>query len=150
MMSHEPPTILITEDDDGHAFLVEDNLRRAGVCAPFLRFCDGQEALDFLFGRTDRPRFERGRSYLLLLDIRMPKVDGIEVLRQIKADDELRKLPIIILTTTDDPREVARCHELGCNIYIQKPVAWESFASAITKLGQFLTLLQVPRINHEG
>lgn len=145
-MNSDFPTILITEDDDGHAFLIEDNLRRAGIAAPFLRFSDGQEALDFLFGRTSDPHFQRGKPYLLLLDIRMPKVDGVEVLRQIKEDPELRKIPTIILTTTDDPREVERCHALGCNNYIQKPVSWESFAAAITKLGQFLSLIQVPRI----
>jgi len=145
-MNSDFPTILITEDDDGHAFLIEDNLRRAGIAAPFLRFSDGQEALDFLFGRTSDPQFQRGKPYLLLLDIRMPKVDGTEVLRQIKEDPELRKIPTIILTTTDDPREVERCHALGCNNYIQKPVSWESFAAAITKLGQFLSLIQVPRI----
>jgi len=139
------PTILITDDDDGHAFLIEDNLRRAGVNVPFLRFSDGQEVLDFLFSRTTEPTFEHDRPYLLLLDIRMPKVDGVTVLQQIKADPNLHKLPVIILTTTEDPREVERCHDLGCNVYMQKPVAFDSFAAAITRLGQFLTLLQLPR-----
>ena len=146
MMSHKLPHILITEDDDGHAFLIEDNLRRAGVTTPFIRFSDGQEVLDFLFGRNHGPSFERGQQYLLLLDIRMPKVDGVEVLRQIKADPNLHKLPVIILTTTDNPQEVERCHALGCNNYIQKPVSWESFAAAIAKLGQFLALLELPRL----
>jgi len=139
------PTILITDDDDGHAFLIEDNLRRAGVNVPFLRFSDGQEVLDFLFSRTTEPTFEHDRPYLLLLDIRMPKVDGVTVLQQIKADPNLHKLPVIILTTTEDPRDVERCHDLGCNVYMQKPVAFDSFAAAITRLGQFLTLLQLPR-----
>ena len=145
-MNQQTPTILIAEDDDGHAFLIEDNLTRAGVRAPFLRFSDGQEVLDFLFDRTVDSAFARGEPYLLLLDIRMPKVDGVEVLRQIKADGELRKLPVIMLTTTDDPREVERCHAHGCNSYIQKPVSWDAFAGALTKLGEFLSLLQVPNI----
>lgn len=143
-MTTEHLTILLAEDDDGHAFLVEDNLRRAGVTAPFIRFNNGQETLDFLLGKTGG--LIPNSSYLLLLDIRMPKVDGIEVLRQIKADPELRKLPVMILTTTDDPRDVQRCHELGCNIYIHKPVSYESFASAITQLGKFFSLLQLPRV----
>jgi CheY-like chemotaxis protein len=71
-MSGEIPTILIAEDDDGYAFLVEDNLRRAGVTAPIIRFADGQETLDFLFGRSGGPKFEPYRPYVLLLDIRMP------------------------------------------------------------------------------
>jgi CheY-like chemotaxis protein len=85
-------------------------------------------------------------SYLLLLDIRMPKVDGVEVLRQLKADDELRKLPVIMLTTTDDPREVQRCHALGCSSYIVKPVDYDRFAEAIKNLGLFISLVEVPRI----
>lgn len=143
----EIPTILIADDDDGHAFLIEDNLRRAGVNAPFLRFCDGQEVLDFLFCRTTNPAFEKDHPYLLLLDIRMPKVDGVAVLGQIKADAELHKLPVIILTTTEDPREVERCHDLGCNVYMQKPVSYDNFASALNHLGKFLSLLQVPRFS---
>lgn len=145
-MTEKALTILIADDDDGHAFLVEDNLRRAGVGAPFLRFCDGQEVLDFLFDKSPSPRFDPARPYLLLLDIRMPKVDGVEVLRRIKGDAELRSLPVILLTTTEDPREVARCHELGCNVYIQKPVAWGNFAAAIQKLGDFISLVQIPAI----
>jgi CheY-like chemotaxis protein len=141
------PTILIADDDDGHAFLIEDNLRQAGITAPIIRFSDGQETLDFLFGRTNKPRFERNRPYLLLLDIRMPKIDGIAALREIKAAPDLKRLPVIILTTTEDPREVERCHELGCNVYMQKPVSFEGFAAAISKLGTFLSLLQVPKLD---
>jgi CheY-like chemotaxis protein len=143
----ELPTILIADDDDGHAFLVEDNLRRGGVDTTYLRFNDGQELLDFLSGKTTDPMFRRGESYLLLLDIRMPKIDGVTALQQIKSDPELRKLPVIMLTTTEDPREVDRCHELGCNIYIHKPVSFDAFAHAITQLGRFVSLVQVPRVS---
>ena len=89
---------------------------------------------------------EGGRIYLILLDIRMPKVDGIEVLRRLKLDPELRKLPIIMLTTTDDTREVERCHQLGCSVYIQKPVDYERFAEAIRRLGMFISLMQMPAV----
>jgi CheY-like chemotaxis protein len=78
------------------------------------------------------------------LDIRMPKVDGIEVLRQIKADPDLRRLPVMILTTTDDPREVERCHEFGCNVYLQKPVDYEKFAEAVRRLRLVIALLLIP------
>jgi len=138
------PTILIVEDDDGHAFLIEENLRRGGVTTPILRFIDGQEVLDFLFRRTVGPGFEPGGAYLLSLDIRMPGVDGIETLRQIKADPGLRCLPVIMLTTTDDSREVQRCHELGCNGYIQKPVSFDRFA--ITTLAHFVSVMELPVI----
>jgi CheY-like chemotaxis protein len=76
----------------------------------------------------------------------MPKVDGIEVLRRLKADANLRKIPVIMLTTTDDAREVTRCHELGCNVYLQKPVDYDRFSDAIRRLGQFVPLLHVPRL----
>lgn len=139
-------TILIADDDDGHAFLIEDNLRRGGVKANFLRFSDGQEVLDFLFGRTTDPTFDFEKGYLLLLDIRMPKVDGVEVLKQIKAHPVFHKLPVIMLTTAGDPREVDRCHDFGCNMYVCKPVSHESFTAAIAQLGTFVGLGEVPHM----
>ncbi len=143
-------TILIADDDDGHAFLIEDNLRRGGVQTNFLRFNDGQEVLDFLFRRTTDPAFQPEQAYLLLLDIRMPKVDGVAVLQQIKADPALHTLPVVMLTTTDDPREVDRCHQLGCNIYIHKPVSYEGFADAMAQLGKLVSLAQIPRIKRDA
>jgi len=104
--------IIIAEDDEGHAALIKKNLKRAGVSNQVLHFKDGQETLNFLFRRGRGPHRKPGGSYLLLLDIRMPKVDGLEVLRQAKQDKELRRIPIIIITTTDDEREVANCHDL--------------------------------------
>lgn len=141
------PTILLAEDDEGHAFLVQQNLKRGGLSNPVKLFTDGQAILDFLFSRGPGPKRDAGGHYLLLLDIRMPKVDGVEVLRQIKADTEMRAMPVIMLTTTDDPREVRRCHELGCNSYIQKPVDYDKFAEAIQRLGMFVTLLIVPPVS---
>ncbi|RBP46449.1 response regulator receiver domain-containing protein [Roseimicrobium gellanilyticum] len=139
-------TILIVDDDPGHARLIEKNLRRAALANPIERFSDGQEVLDFLFRRVEGQRPSEA-AYLLLLDIRMPKVDGVEVLRQIKGDVELRKIPVIMLTTTDDPREVARCHALGCSHYLVKPVDYEKFSETITSLGHFVTLVEVPEVS---
>ncbi len=140
--------ILIAEDDSGHARLIEKNLTRAGLNNQIEGFANGQEILDFLFLQGQARQRIRDTPYLLLLDIRMPKVDGVEVLRQIKQDPELRKIPVIMLTTTDDPREVERCHALGCSNYIVKPVDYDKFAEAIKQLGLFITLVQVPGINH--
>jgi len=139
--------ILIAEDDAGHARLIEKNLQRAGLHNATVRFENGQQALDFLFRRGAGPGRNPDLSYLLLLDIRMPQVDGVEVLRQLKADPELRKIPVSMLTTTDDPREVARCHELGCSNYIVKPVDYDKFAEAINRLGLFISLVEIPEIN---
>jgi CheY-like chemotaxis protein len=137
------PTLLIVDDDEGHAILIRENLEAAGLRNHIRHFRDGQAILDFFF--KDPPRVSD--TYLILLDIRMPKVDGIEVLRRIKADPALRKLPVIMLTTTDDSRDVVRCHELGCNVYMQKPVDYERFSEAIRRLGQFVPLLHLPQLS---
>jgi CheY-like chemotaxis protein len=142
--------ILIAEDDAGHARLIEKNLTRAGLRNPIQRFDNGQAVLDFLLGNGTGPRRRTETPYLLLLDIRMPQVDGIEVLRQLKQHQELRKIPVIMLTTTDDPREVERCHAIGCSSYIVKPVDYEKFAEAIKSLGLYLSLVKVPEINGKG
>ena len=144
-------TILIAEDDDGHAELICDNLRESGVHNPIIRFGNGQEALDFFFGppHADLPRREHGRAYMLLLDIRMPKVDGVEVLKQIKQDPELKNMPVIMLTTTDDPREIRNCYALGCSCYVTKPVDYQKFSEMLTRLGLFLMVVQVPQLSGE-
>ncbi len=144
------PVILIVDDDEGHALLVRDSLLEAGLGNRIEHFWDGQAVLDFFFHRGGGPHMETGQAYLVLLDIRMPKVDGIEVLRQIKADKDLHKLPVIMLTTTEDPREVARCHDLGCNVYLQKPVDYAKFAEAMRRLGMFITLLLVPPVTERN
>jgi len=138
--------ILIADDDAGHIRLIEKNLSRAGLRNPTQRFDNGQQVLDFFFGSGSPPAHNPDISYLLLLDIRMPKVDGVEVLRRLKQDDRLRKMPVIMLTTTDDPREVTRCHALGCNNYIVKPVDYNKFADAIQNLGLFISLVEIPEL----
>lgn len=144
-MLTEALMILMAEDDDGHANLIRRNLVRAGISNEIVRTRDGQEALDYL-NRVgpfaDRPV---DRPLLLLLDIKMPRVDGVEVLRHVRADPIFANVPVIMLTTTDDPREVHRCYELGCSVYVTKPVAYEAFVEAIKRLGLFLSIVRVPR-----
>jgi CheY-like chemotaxis protein len=147
MIMQRETVILVADDDPGHARLIEKNLSRAALGNRIERFEDGQQVIDFLFCRGERRR-ESDTPYLLLLDIRMPKMDGVEVLRLLKEDEELRKLPVIMLTTTDDPREVERCHALGCSNYIVKPVDYHQFADAIIKMGSFIMLMRVPDLNH--
>jgi CheY-like chemotaxis protein len=139
-------TILIAEDDDGHAELIRLALEEAGLTNPILRFPDGQQVLDFLFKRGPEPHREEGRFYLLLLDIRMPIADGVQVLRETKNDPALKNLPIIMLTTTDDPREIQLCYDLGCNCYITKPVGFSAFAESLKRVGLFLKVVRVPQI----
>ena len=141
--------ILVAEDDVGHAALIQKNLRRAGITNQIVHFKDGEEALDFLFPQAPESHLQNGKPYLLLLDIRMPKVDGVEVLRRVKEDPKLKRMPVIMITTTDDPREVEHCHTLGCNSYITKPIDYENFVEAIRQLGLFLMVVEVPGINGE-
>ena len=143
-------TILIAEDDDGHAELIREHLQDSGIHNPIIRFANGQEAWNFLSRSGPGAHRETKKAYLLLLDIRMPKIDGVEVLRRIKADADLRMIPVIMLTTTNDPREVQECYELGCNSYITKPVNYEHFAEALKRLGLFITIIQVATLNGQN
>lgn len=144
-MNTEPVTIILAEDDDGHANLVQRNLDRAGLMNGFIRVSDGRELLDCLAARADVTGRPLGNELVILLDINMPRIDGIEALRQIKANPETQTIPVIMLTTTDDPREINRCYEMGCNVYITKPVDYEGFIDAIRRLGMFLQVVKRPR-----
>jgi CheY-like chemotaxis protein len=144
-MEAEPLVIVLAEDDEGHASLIQRNLKRAGVLNDVVHVKDGQEVLDYLRrqgAHADRPA---GGRLLLLVDINMPRIDGVEVLRQVKADPATAKLPVIMLTTTDDPREVGRCYQLGCSVYITKPVQYDQFAEAVQRLGLFLDIVKLPQ-----
>jgi CheY-like chemotaxis protein len=146
-MAAEPILIVLVEDDDGHANLVERNLQRAGLANRIHRLKDGQEALDYVHGKGEYIGSPAPQPMLLLLDIKMPRVDGVEVLRQLKSDPQTAPIPIIMLTTTDDPREIQRCYELGCSVYITKPVDYQAFVEAINRLGLFLQVVRVPDTN---
>lgn len=137
-------TIILAEDDDGHAALVERNLLRAGFLNTLLRVRDGQEAIDLLRGENDFAGKAPGHPVLLILDINMPRLDGLEALRVIRKDPKLSTIPVIMLTTTDDPREIERCYREGCNVYVSKPVAYEAFIEAVRRLGLFLEVVQLP------
>ena len=141
-MNAVPVTILLIEDDPGHARLIEKNVRRAGVNNEITHRLDGTTALDFLFGRGEGVKSD---PMLVLLDLNLPDMSGTDILARVKADPVLKRVPVIVLTTTDDKTEIQRCYDLGCNVYITKPVEYEGFASAIRQLGLFLTVMQVPQ-----
>ncbi len=143
-MNANPVTILLIEDDPGHARLIEKNVRRAGVSNTILPFTDGTSALEHLFGSAPDGRRHVHLPILVLLDLNLPDMSGTDILARIKADDLVRRAPVIVLTTTDDKLEIQRCYDLGCNVYITKPVEYESFAVAIRQLGLFLAVMQVP------
>lgn len=149
-MPSEPLSILLAEDDEGHATLVQRNLKRAGLANEIVRVRDGQAVLDFIHARGPWAGRPPNGPLLVVLDIRMPRLDGTEVLRRLKSDPATASLPVVMLTTTDDPREVQRCYELGCSIYITKPIVYDEFVEAIRRLGLFLSIVRVPREDLRG
>jgi CheY-like chemotaxis protein len=142
MTNAKAVTILMIEDDEGHARLIEKNIRRAGISNTIRRFADGSTALAYLFADPEGPVLNG--PALVLLDLNLPDMSGVDILARIKADPTLKRTPVVVLTTTDDKVEIQRCYDLGCNVYITKPVNYESFADAIRQLGLFLSVIQVP------
>ena len=141
--------ILIAEDDAGHFQLIKKNLWLTCVDCNIIQFRDGQEILDFLFNTNTGEHLKDTKGYILLLDIRMPKVDGLEVLKTIKKDKRLRKIPVIMLTTTSEAGMINQCYELGCSYYMVKPVDYHHFMDTVQNLGAFLSLkgMRLPSIN---
>jgi CheY-like chemotaxis protein len=144
MAGRHEVSILIVEDDPGHARLIEKNLKRAKISNAIETVNNGQEALDYLFGEGTYVGHVRPSPLLVLLDLNMPVLDGYQVLERMKEDDRTRQIPVVVLTTTDDAREVSRCYELGCNVYVTKPVDYDKFSEAVQKLGLFLSIVNVP------
>lgn len=132
-----PVTIILIEDDPGHARLIEKNIRRAGVSNDIVHFENGTASLDRLTTMGKTPA-------LVLLDLNLPDMSGTEILRRLKAEPDTKHIPVIVLTTTDDKAEIQKCYELGCNVYITKPVDYDAFAAAIQQLGLFLSVMKVP------
>ena len=144
MSSVQEVTILLVEDDPGHARLIEKNLRHSNITNDIVIITDGQQVLDYLFGKGEYAGGEHASPLLVLLDLNLPVLDGYQVLQRMKADDRTKRIPVVILTTTDDAREVSRCYDLGCNVYVIKPVDYAQFSEAICKLGLFLSVVTVP------
>ena len=143
MNAHQSVGIVMIEDDEGHARLIEKNIRRAGINNGIVACRDGQSALAYLFG-PDGPAEAKGHSLLILLDLNLPDMTGLDILARVKEHPHLKRSPVVILTTTDDQREIQRCYDLGCNVYITKPLNYEGFAHAIRQLGLFFSVMQVP------
>lgn len=137
-------TIVMVEDDEGHARLIEKNVRRAGVSNEIIPFTNGNAALDYILGEDRSGENIQNRYMLILLDLNLPDMSGIDILERVKSNAHAKRLPVVILTTTDDEREIQRCYDLGANVYITKPVDYDSFANAIRQLGLFFSVMQIP------
>jgi CheY-like chemotaxis protein len=140
----QPVNIVMIEDDEGHARLIEKNIRRAGISNDIHHFLDGTSALEFIYKGARGPMLNG--PAMILLDLNLPDMSGTEILARIKSEPGLKRTPVVVLTTTDDKIEIQRCYDLGCNVYITKPVNYENFAQAIRQLGLFLSVIQVPEV----
>lgn len=148
MQSGRAVTILLVEDDDGHARLLERNLRRGGMVNRLVRVADGQEAVDYV---SHAGSFQDAAQFplpgVVLLDVRMPRLDGFEVLSHFKGSPKLMKIPVIMLTSTDNQKEIDRAYEMGANGYVVKPVGIESLVDRVVKLGMFIEVIELPENN---
>ena len=145
MSNHaKPVTIIMIEDDEGHARLIEKNIRRAGVNNEIIPFANGTDALKYLLGSDGSGEVSAGRHLLVLLDLNLPDMTGVDILEKVKNNQHTKLSPVVVLTTTDDEREIPRCYDLGANVYITKPVDYDGFANAIRQLGLFFSVMQVP------
>ncbi len=129
-MNSTPVVIVMVEDDLGHATLIEKNIRRAGVNNEIQAFANGTDAMAYLLGADGTGAGHANKPFLVLLDLNLPDMTGFDILSRIKQNQYLARTPVVVLTTTDDKREIERCYEMGCNVYITKPVNYESFAAA--------------------
>lgn len=144
MPEDQPTTLLLVEDDPGHARLIERNLRRAHLPYDIVLLHDGQAALDYLLQGQEEPGARRPQSFLVLLDLNLPGWSGLQLLARLKSDTPTKHIPVIILTTTDDPHEIEQCYALGCNVYLTKPVAYDQFVEMIRRLGWLLATIAIP------
>lgn len=144
-------SIVLVEDDAGHILLIEKSLRRAGIVNPIVPLRDGAAAVEYLFRQGGAGGNAPDRPLLVLLDLNLPVLDGYQVLERLKSDERTRHIPVVILTLSDTPQEITRCYELGCNMYVAKPVESGQFSDAMWKLGMFLSIVKVPEaVENDG
>ncbi len=135
--------VLMAEDDEGHATLVRRGLRRAGLTSDPVHLKDGQELLDYLFHRGRWSSRLPDESVAVILDLKMPRLGGAEVLERVKGTD-MSHIPVFILTTTSNPIELDRCYSLGAAACLVKPVDYGAFGVMIQRLGEFLLTARLP------
>ncbi len=139
--------IILAEDDAGHAGLILKSLKDAGITNDILCFENGEDTLNFLLQRGSNLLNEERTLYILLLDIQMPRIDGIEVLRQVKNDKYINNIPVIMLSVSGDPEEIKQCKELGCDNYFVKPANHDQFSNTIENLGYYIQAVILPEMS---
>ena len=146
-MENSQVEILLVEDDMDDAEITIHAMRKNNLANKLIHMKDGEEALDFLFGTGNFiGRDVNLKPRLILLDLKMPKVDGIEVLERVKSNHATKKIPVVILTSSKEDPDVSRCYELGANSYMVKPVEFDGFIKAVSELGMYWMLLNHPPV----
>lgn len=140
------PKILIVEDDRGHQRLIRLNLSREKLSLDVETFGDGQAVLDYLTAEGKEAVEGADQPLFILLDLRLPKVDGVDVLRHVKAHPHLRRIPVTVFTTSDDPGTIATCYDLGCSYYFIKPSDYEKFSEVVAEIGRVASLARLPSL----
>ena len=141
MNDFEQVEILLAEDSDADAEMTIRALRRNNLANRLVRVKDGAEALDFIFRRGAYASRPAGAPKLVLLDLKMPKVDGIEVLRQVKSNEETKAIPVVMLTSSAEERDIVASYSLGVNSYVVKPVDFAKFVDEVAKAGCYWVLV---------
>lgn len=136
--------VILVEDDDGHATLVLRNLRRARLEGEPVRLSDGQALLDYLYCRGPWTQRSQHRAVAIILDLNTPRLGGMDALRYLKNDQVLARIPVFVLTTTDNPIEIDRCYALGAAACLVKPVDYGAFGEMVQHLAAFLTVAHMP------
>ena len=137
--------ILLVEDNEHEAQLTIRSLRKNNLANRLLHINDGSEALDFIFGRNKYAGNEVSAGLkLILLDLKLPKIDGLDILKNIKGDQRTKKIPVVVLTSSKEEQDIISSYKLGVNSYIVKPVSYESFSKAVSELGMYWMMLNVP------
>jgi CheY-like chemotaxis protein len=133
--------IILVEDDEGHAELIMDNLKEGGINNEIVHFDNGQKAVDAILS-SDNNIFPG--EVVMLLDMNLPGLDGIQVLKSLRENEKTKKMPICMLTTTENKTEIQKCYDLGCNNYITKPIEYSEFQDTMKKLGMLFSIVKFP------
>lgn len=136
--------ILMVEDDVHDMELALTALGEYNLANEVVVVHDGEEALDYLYCRRDYKMRRPGNPAVVLLDLKLPKVDGLEVLRQMKTDEHLREIPVVVLTSSREDKDLAECYKLGVNAYVVKPVDFQQFVDAVKQIGAFWAVINEP------
>ena len=145
MANRQSIVILLVEDDEGHRVLIRESLRAGGIINDVVECGDGRQALDYLARRGEYQDPQKSpRPGLILLDMKIPGIDGKGVLKAIKQDPQLQRIPVLMMTSADDQRDINACYDMGASGYIVKPIREGEFQQRLKALGMFLEIVSLP------